>query len=74
MEIGNSMSKSIAYHINPLVYHDVWDIVNHLVGNSVITNVGYSLRDSLWTSAGLCKSSMFRFINTLVITRLYGYR
>lgn len=74
MEIGNSITKSIAYHIHPLVYYDVWDIVNHLAGNSVITNVGYSLRDSLWTSAGLCESSMFRFINTLVITRLYGYR
>lgn len=71
MDIGNSIHKSLSYHIHSFLDYDVWDIVNHSAGNSVITIVGYSLRDSLWTSAGLCESSMFRFIRTLVITRLW---
>lgn len=61
MKIGKSVDKSIDHSIFTLVYHNIWSIVN---------SVDYSLQNP----AGLCKSSMYRFTHTLVITRLYGDR
>jgi hypothetical protein len=54
MDIGKSVDKSIDRSIFTLVYYNIWSIVN---------SVDYSLHNP----AGLCKSSMYRFINALVI-------